>query len=293
MGPVSDTVSEAKRLVLELIADVGMTQAEIATYIGRSPDMIYNVRKGKRPGDNLVPALTELRMTGRVEHVPPRRRRSDGGLARVRGPVQDWTPEPTEEGSKPVPRPTVVPQDVTAPEQAKARRNRFRVERQVYPGNVRRTDIHSPKKPTSKGRQEAERVMDEEVRRAARSQGAKNRVNPETGQVRGATKAKFWVTYEDGRRIELGGKSGYYISTQKKVRDQHGNVRDFIGLRQQAKQSGGYYAWLDSEVSSSVANRGSAGEVAGKRIVNVEMTTFYHSDEEQAKETHRRRSIHE
>lgn len=277
---------DARSLILELLADVGMTQAEIAKYIGRTPDVIYNVRKGKRPGDNLVPALTELRTTGRIEHAPPRRRRSDGQLARVRAPVgEDWTPEPTEEGSKPKPRPTVVPEDATAPEQAKARRNRYRVDRQVYPGSVRRMDVHSPKKPTSKGKAQAEKEIRDELRRVAQSQAAKNRINPETGKVRGAKKAKFWLTYEDGRRIELGGRSGYYVSTQK-------DLKGHRGIVQQSDSSGGIYAWLEGEVSKTAALRGSAEQVAGQRIINVEMTTFYHSGEDEAREPHRRTSIH-
>src|SRR5690625_34813 len=106
-------MSEARDLTLELMADLGMTQAEIARHIGRSPDMVRLVRKGKRPGNNLTEALRELRTTGRVSHenIPPRRRRQDGKLAAVRAPLGDWKPTKAKKGEKPAPRPTAIPED--------------------------------------------------------------------------------------------------------------------------------------------------------------------------------------
>lgn len=281
-------MSEARDLILGLMGDLGLTQAEIARHLGRSPDMVRLVRQGKRPGNNLVDALGELRTTGHVsyEHLPPRRRRKDGKLAAVRAPMGDWKPEPVPKGEKPKSRPTRAPQDPKDPEQRKERRHRYAADRQVFQGGARKLDLHSPRKPDAKGRKEAEETVLAELRSVGRSQSARNRTNPATGQPRGYKKAKFFLTYEDGRRIELGGRGGYYVSARK-------GIRGSKGLIQNAHDSGGFFEWLDQEVSKTKSRRGSAELVAGKRIVNLEMTTFYSSAEEEAKGVHDKRSIHD
>lgn len=270
-------MSDARDLVLELMGDLGLTQAEIARHLGRSPDMVRLVRLGRRPGNNLVEALRELRTTGRVsyENLPPRRRRKDGKLAAVRAPVGDWTPEPVPEGEKPKPRPTRAPRDPKDPEQRKERRHRFAADRQVFQGGGRKLDLHSPRKPDAKGRKEAEEIALAELRAVTRSQAARNRINPETGMVRGGKVAKFHVTYENGRRVELGGKNGYQSSTV---------LRD-------VKKAGGLFQWIDQETRKGRPNEYVA-KFEGKRIVNIEMTTFYQSEQDKGTAAHKKRSIH-
>lgn len=271
-------MSEAQDRILELIGDLGMTQAEIGRHLGRSPDMVRLVRQGKRPGHNLVDALNELRTTGHVsyEHLPPRRRRKDGKLAAVRAPIGDWKPVKAKKGEKPAPRPTRAPIDPTDSAQRKQRRHKFAADRQVFQGGARRLDLHSPRKPDAKGRQEAEREVLEELRSVTRSQAARNRVNPETGQVRGGKVAKFYVTYENGRRVELGGKNGYQSSTV---------LRD-------VKKAGGFFEWIDAESKKGRPDE-YVGKFAGKRVVNIEMTTFYQSEQEAGTTAHKKRSIHD
>lgn len=267
----------ARDLIDAVVADLNLTQAEIARHLGRSPDMVRLVRQGKRPGSNLVEALEELRQTGHVsyEHVPPRRRRKDGRLAAVRAPLGDWEPQPVATGEKPAPRPTRAPEDPKDPEQRKQHRHRFAVDRQVFRGGGRKLDLHSPRKPDAKGRKEAEEVAMRELRGVTRSQAARNRVNPETGKVRGGKVAKFYLTYENGRRIELGGKNGYQSST---------------ALRE-IRKAGGFFKWLDSE-SKKGRNETYLGKFAGKRIVNIEMTTFYQSEQTEGTHAHKKQSIH-
>lgn len=278
-------MSEARDLTLELMGDLDMTQAEIARHLGRSPDMVRLVRQGKRPGNNLVEALRELRTTGHVshEHLPPRRRRKDGKLAAVRAPIGDWTPEKPKKGEKPAPRPTAIPDDPTAKEQAPARRNRYAVDRQVLRGGVRRIDLHTPKKPDAKGRREAEETIMAELRSTAKSQSAINRPDPSTGEKRGPKKVKFYVTYENGHRVELGGRAGYYVSKQA-------DIGGHTGMIQKSKESGGFFNWIDEEVKKG-RPEAYLSKFAGKRVVNVEMTSFYQSKEDEAAGMHKKASM--
>lgn len=273
-------MSNARDLILELMGDLGLTQAEIARHLGRSPDMVRLVRLGKRPGNNLVEALRELRTTGHVsyEHLPPRRRRKDGKLAAVRAPVGDWKPEPVPEGEKPKPRPTRAPQDPKDPEQRKQRRNRFAFDRQVLQGGARRFTVHTPKKPDAKGRAEAERAMMAELLSGTRSQSARNTFDPRTGKIRGGKLARLWVTYENGKRVELGSKVGYYVSD----------------IYRESKKRDGFFNWLQDEMDN--ANKGRPTEYvekyAGQRIVEVEAHSFY-SGREQQGSAPRKRSIND
>lgn len=270
-------MSESRDLILELMGDLGMTQAEIARHIGRSPDMVRLVRTEKRPGNNLTEALRELRTTGRVsfEHVPPRRRGHDGKIVPVRAPMKDWKPTKAKKGEKPSPRPTAVPEDPTAKEQRGARRNRYAVDRQVFRGGARRIDLHSPKKPDAKGRKAAEETIMAELRSVTRSQSARNRINPETGKPYGGKVTKFYATFENGRRVELGGKNGYQSST----------------VLRQAKAAGGFFEWMDEEMQKGRPDE-YLSKFAGKRIVNIEMSSFYQSEQAEGTKVHRKTSIH-
>jgi|SRR5690625_581107 len=270
-------MSEARDLTLELMADLGMTQAEIARHIGRSPDMVRLVRKGKRPGNNLTEALRELRTTGRVSHenIPPRRRRQDGKLAAVRAPLGDWKPTKAKKGEKPAPRPTAIPDDPTAAEQQKSRRNRYAVDRQVFHGGARRIDLHTPMKPDAKGRKEAEATIMGELRSITKSQAARNRTNPNTGTRYGGKVTKLYATFENGHRVELGGKNGYQSST----------------VLRQSKAAGGFFQWLDEEIRKGRPDEYLA-KFDGKRIVNIEMSSFYQSEQAEGTKVHQKSSIH-
>lgn len=97
LGHLADSSDDARHLILELMGDRGLTEAEVAQHLGRSPDMMRLVRLGKRPGNSLVTALRELLDTGQVsyENKPVIRRRNDGKLAAVRAPLEPFTNMPT------------------------------------------------------------------------------------------------------------------------------------------------------------------------------------------------------
>lgn len=61
----------------------GWSIRQIAHEVGRDPSLISQVAKGKKPGENLKPAL-EAMLSGRPVPEPERRIRQNGELARVR-----------------------------------------------------------------------------------------------------------------------------------------------------------------------------------------------------------------
>lgn len=268
--------SEARELILDLMARDELTQAEIARQLGRSPDMVRLVRTGKRPGHNLVGALRALHEKGTVDFadLPPRRRRKDGKLAAVRGPMSGWKPTPAAEGEKPAPRPTVIPDDPTARDRPKAKRHRFAEQITTFQGGVKKYDFHTPKRADSKGYKEADNALVRALRSVARSQAAKNRVNPQTGKVRGKRVVKFHVTYDNGHRVEIYGKGGQSSST----------------VLRKIKEAGSVQQWIDAE-SKKGRPETYTSKTDGHSVVNVEMTSYYQSDQEGGTSAHKKASM--
>lgn len=271
-----ESTSEARELILDLMARDELTQAEIARQLGRSPDMVRLVRTGKRPGNNLVSALRALHEKGTVdfEDLPPRRRRKDGKLAAVRGPVGTWKPTPAAKGEKPAPRPTVIPDDPTAKDRPKARRHRFAEQVTNFQGGVTKYDFHTPKRADAKGYKEADNALMRSLRSVARSQSAKNRVNPQTGKVRGKKVVKFQVIYDNGRRVEIYGKGGQSAST----------------VLRNIKKAGSVQEWIDEE-SRKGRDETYVSKTAGRAVVNIEMTAYYQSDQSGGTTAHKKASI--
>ena len=81
-------MADQQRTAQDLIRDLrrkGISTAEIAEELHRSPRMVRKILNGETSGALYRQALQELADTGRLTHVPPRRRRKDGSIAPVRG----------------------------------------------------------------------------------------------------------------------------------------------------------------------------------------------------------------
>lgn len=76
-------MSTSKDLILELQTQ-GFSNAEIGRRLGRDSSLIGQIANGRKPGNNLNQALTELATRGEVKTPPFRRTSSDGTLAKVR-----------------------------------------------------------------------------------------------------------------------------------------------------------------------------------------------------------------
>lgn len=77
------TESEGTRLVRALHAR-GWSDQRIGKELGRNSSLIKQVRDGKKPGNNLVPALRTLRRGRTLYAQPPRRTRKSGEPAETR-----------------------------------------------------------------------------------------------------------------------------------------------------------------------------------------------------------------
>ena len=59
---------------------------------------------------------------------------------------------------------------------------------------------------------------------------------------------------------------------------------------QKSKESGGFFNWIDEEVKKG-RPEAYLSKFAGKRVVNVEMTSFYQSKEDEAAGMHKKASM--
>ena len=91
-GPATEPT--AQQYLLDLHFGQGLSYAEIARRLGRSPRLLGFVARGQKPGRNLTPALRELSVTGAVTAEPARRVAASGQRARVRSPTGAVVPPP-------------------------------------------------------------------------------------------------------------------------------------------------------------------------------------------------------
>src|SRR3954469_14752704 len=84
----------AQQYLLDLHFGQGLSYAEIARRLDRSPRLLGFVARGQKPGRNLTPALRELAVTGAVTAEPARRVSASGQRARVRSRSGAVVPPP-------------------------------------------------------------------------------------------------------------------------------------------------------------------------------------------------------
>ncbi|WP_098055650.1 hypothetical protein [Kocuria marina] len=186
----------AKELI-ELLVERGMSQTEIAEELQRDQSLISQVRRGKKPGANLVTTLEEIATTGRAT-TRPQRRQTSHGVARIRG----------KKGQE-----AVVPPD--APQQTGTRRKvRRRVEvpprgsyrkDTVYGRGVRTVRIDFPRTKGSKGKERAWEEASKSLTSIARKKWGRKEL-PER-------RVYITATYEDGSKVDFGSKGGYQPHT--------------------------------------------------------------------------------
>jgi len=189
----------------------GITTGEIASELNRDPRMVRKILNGETSGALYREALEELATTGKVTSIPPRRRRRDGTLARVRG----------RKGDQPV-----VPEDpalyareagnYTTEKQG----GRLHVEVGYMAEGGRLIQMRIPKGRTAKGRAQANAELLKQVRNAAKGQARDNQ-----------KQITARLTFSNGRTMEV---NTYNASTMlKRINDNGG---DGLGwLREEAK----------------------------------------------------------
>lgn len=215
-------MAQSAKDYIDVLISRGMNQAEIAHEMQRDSSLISQVRRGKKPGSNMVASLKELVDTGSVSQRPPRRKTSQGNYSHVRGAKGQGN---------------VLPQGVDEDERmrkTKGRRVKNRVDVPArgkyvkhpteYGVNMRRYKVDFPKTKDAQGRVEAWKVLGKD----AKSLNRKTWGDKELPERR----AYFKVTYADGSTAEVGSKGGYRTETV------------LAGIE---KHDGDFEAWLKTQ----------------------------------------------
>ena len=269
---MADSRSEAAELIADLNVS-GVSSAQIARQLGRSPSWVSLIRRGKRPGDSMVPALRELQETGRIADQPPRRRRADGKMAKVRAPKNKTVtppkavrvhPEPTpkrrfaRQHPKTAPKraPGIKPTPSTAQPAKRAKsdrpagRTRFDAQRVRY-GPSRWSDIIRAPKRGQVGRHNAGQALLDSL-----SEGAQK-------GKRVSITAWVDITNATGgterRRVVLGGKGGYDAALA------------YNGIMGQDQPEDGL-GWVESQIDKDRYEISDA--VGGWSVVQVDVDTW-------------------
>lgn len=217
----------------------GVSVAEIAAELRRSPRMVRKILNGETSGALYRDTLDELATTGRATTVPPRRRLADGTLMPVRGRAG----EPA----------TVIPEDPGGRYTADPQGGRMQVETTYMAEGGRQINARIPKGRTAKGRDQANQQLIQLVRNAAKGQArdSQKQITPR-------------ITFANGRQMEV---NTYNASTMlKRIREAGGDTLGWL-----ASESGNRYVNLDV---SSVPITG-----VTFNVVQVPKTTAYHREQ--------------
>lgn len=208
----------------QLVAE-GWSYARIGRELGRDGSLVRQIAIGRKPGNNLRAALSELGNSGHVS-TPPPRRTSRKGLAKVRAPQGQESVRPLLPRGQQLPR---VTRSTEQPKRLKTgaprgQRNRLRHVERFMPGGRELHQITVPKANSSANRKEGSNILQSVVERAA---SAGKRIS---GTV--------WVQLHgqsERRPVELGGRGGYQA--------QH--ARNAI-----SGTPGGGFSWLTNQVEN-------------------------------------------
>ncbi|GAA4492466.1 hypothetical protein [Microbacterium panaciterrae] len=212
---MADQPRSAQELV-RVLRGQGISIAEIAGVLNRSPRMVRKVEAGQTSGALYREALDELATTGQATKIPPRRRLKDGTLMPVRGKVADGQDK------------MIVPEDTGGRYTAAKQGGRVQVQTGFMTDGGRLIQARIPKGRTAKGRQTANVELLNMVRSAARGQRGKNQ-----------KLVTARVTFANGRQMEV---NTYNASTMlKRIKESDGDVLGWF-----ASEAGNRYINLDT-----------------------------------------------
>jgi hypothetical protein len=158
----------------------GVSVAELARMLDRSPRMVNKILRGETSGEAYRAAVTQLHERGQVTTPPARRRAADGHLVGVRGAAGQ----------------VVTPQEAPRP-----KRGRFSEQMTPMAGGARQYHFTAPKTRDAKGRERANATIVSRLRSAAK------------GQRWDRKKVKFRIALSNGHSMDVGSKHGYQVSS--------------------------------------------------------------------------------
>lgn len=230
--PSPDELSIAE-LVTRTKADYGMTWADMASQLGRSDRMVRKLARGESSGESFRQSLSELYSSGAVDHMTPRRRRSDGTLTPVR----------SKRGAE---TKSYTPADTRGRRREPVRRGRFSSTTEHLGGGNRIHNIEMPATKNSQGRKKAWAAFQSKMLGIAQSQARKDK------------RIKVSVTTQspDGQRrsYQVGSKSGFHAS------DVRSDIKTDFG--------GNPEGWASHQLSSVYPDTG--GTIVGMQMVEAD-----------------------
>ncbi|MDZ5146314.1 hypothetical protein [Microbacterium testaceum] len=212
---MADAPLSAQDLV-RLLRGRGISTAELAAELHRSPRMVRAILNGETSGALYRETLEELANTGRATKVPPRRRLKDGSLVPVRGRVSQGQGK------------VVVPDDPGGRYTTDRQGGRAQISTSYMAEGGRIVEARIPKGKTAKGRQEAGKRLVDMIRSAAKGQ-SRDKQKQITARV----------TFSNGRQMEV---NTYNASTMlKRINDDDSGILTWL-----ASEAGNRYVNLDT-----------------------------------------------
>lgn len=190
--------------LVQFLRGRGLSTAEIASELHRSPRMVRKILDGSSRGELYRATLEQLATTGRASTVPPRRRTRDGQLVRVRGAAGG----PGGEKS-------VTPVDEGGTYSGSRQGGRLQSSTSYLAGGGRQHELHLPKGKAAKGRSVADATIVEKVRAAAKGQARDHQ-----------KKIRTVLTFANGRVMEV---NDYNASTMlQRIQESGGSALDWL-----------------------------------------------------------------
>ncbi|HCS60129.1 MAG TPA: hypothetical protein DIW46_01855 [Microbacterium sp.] len=226
--------------LVRILRGRGITTAELAAELHRSPRMVRKILNGETSGALYRDTLEEITNTGRATKIPPRRRLKDGSLMPIRG-------KKTDGESK-----SVIPDDPGGRYTGDKQGGRAQISTSFMSEGGRIIEARIPKGKTAKGRTVASEQLVSLIRNAAKGQA---------GDKQKQITAR--VTFGNGRQMEV---NTYNASTMlQRIKESGGDTLSWL-----ANEAGNRYINLDT---TSVPITG-----VTLNVVQVPKTESYHRE---------------
>lgn len=199
---MSDSTTRSAQDLVRYLRGRGISTAEIAAELHRSPRMVRKILNGETSGALYQSTLEELANTGRASSVPPRRRLKSGGLVPVRAKA----------GAK---EKTVVPDDPGGRYTPARQGGAMQTSTTYMAEGGRQVELRLPKGKTAKGRTLADAEIVRQIRNAAKGQARDNQ-----------KKIRATLTFANGRVMAM---NDYNASTMlQRVNEAGGSALEWM-----------------------------------------------------------------
>jgi len=196
------TEKRSAQELVQFLRGRGISTRELADTLQRDPRMVRKILNGETSGALYGPALEELADTGRVTHIPNRRRGKSGELVRVRAKAD-------------AKQKSVTPRDPGGVYTDAPQGGRMQVSTTFMAEGGRQIEVRIPKGQQAKGRAAADAELVRQIRNAAKGQSHTNQ-----------KKISATLTFANGRVMQI---NEYNASTMlQRVKEAGGGTTEWM-----------------------------------------------------------------